>query len=737
MANLRVSQTAIETLDGGDPNLRVSQVVVEVLAGPVTPLRVSQTAIEALVPNYSTDGGGAGGTNPPAASLASSTPQFFGVLEAVTDGTIIEAFAEAEGGPFADPSTYFGGYKERRVVSFGNLTRKVTTPAGGIQLSSQRVVLDDSDRYFRASWGTTRRRGRKWSNYVVDHVDRLAGAQPYRLSAGLVTAQEPLDDFQYALTVEGMLGRHIARVTSEVKVPPNVLTATELPLLDARYKDGWSPPIGYGLLDDESETQPQGVVPGIFVGTANLQTVFGGGAVSVVVDGYVFFGHAVQDTLNLYVTPAAWTASTAYLVGDRIRPNLTSNGFLYQCVAAGTSGGSAPTFSTTVGATFGDGSVTWQNVGVDDPNLRYVVPSTAYGQILIDPHKPGWSTATGSSAKYVDYNGYRYHVVFVLNSHRFAKALREGRMTLSGNFRGIEDVGNSTGALITAPSRIFQHFWTNFVENTWKTGAWFGVPVFGAYSLFDTTTVEAVKTYTDTLVSGGPVRAAILIGQGGRQTTLFEVIKQMAASWDLKIAENRHGQIIVAIDNAAAAAAATFTDQHDATSISTSPQRAGYANVVRYRYGYRYVPPVATQLEGEQGQPLPSKSVHEHADWVSGLQTITHPSAITANDGKEEILDLDLYGVRDPATADMFAARALARGVGPAAVLEGPIGVRITTGLQGLQQGGTPVDVGTTIGIDHVEGLGASGYVGAKVIVAEVDIQPDTCAVTLSGALQA
>jgi len=503
-------------------------------------------------------------------------------------------------------------------------------------------------------------------------------------------------------------------------------------VLDARFRDGWTPPIGYGLLDDESETNPQGVVPGVYVGTANLQTVFGGGALNVVVDYFVFFGHAVQDTLNLYVTPAAWTAATDYLVGDRIRPNLTSNGYLYQCVTAGTSGGSAPAFSTTVGATFGDGSVTWKNIGADDPTLRYVVPSSAYGQILIDPHKPGWSTATGSSVKFVDFNGYRYHVVAVLNSHRFAKALREGRMTLSGNFRGIEDAGDGTGALITAPSRIFQHFWTNFVENTYKTGAWNAVPTFGTYSLFDTTTIDAVKTFTDTLVSGGPVRAAILIGQGGRQTTVFEAIKQMASSWDLRIGENRHGQIVVTMDNPAAAATATLTEQDDALDLTTTPTREGYANVVRYRYGYRYVPPVATQIEGEAGQTMPAKAVPEHADWTSGLQRVANTTAITQNNGREVYIDLDLYGVRDAATAAVLAARVLARAVGPAAVLEGPIGVRIPTGLQGLQY-----DVGTVIGIDHIEGLGASGFVGAKVIINEVTIEPDACRVTLSGDLNA
>jgi len=729
---------AINELPAG--RVRVSQAPLEYVLSAVAAARVSQVAVEVVAVTPLPEGGEVPpGTNPPAASIPSTTPQFFGVLEAVDDGTIVEAFSEAAGGPFADPSTYFGGFKERRILSFGTITRKVTTPAGGIQLSSQQVVLDDADRYFRASWATTTRRGRKWSNYVVEHGTRLALGEPFRLSGGLVTDHAPLDDFTYQLTVEGMLGRHIARPTrAEAMAPPNRLTPDLLPaLLSSRFSDGWSPPIGYGLLDDEAAAQPQGVVPGQYVGTANLQTIFGGGAVNIAADFFVFFGHAVQDTLNLYFTPPGWTASTAYLAGDVVRPNLVSNGYLYQCVAAGTSGSSAPAFSTTIGATFSDGGVTWQNIGADDPDLRYRVPAAAYGQIIADPHKPGWAAVTGGAPPYVDWNGYRFHVAVVRSDHRFAKALREGRMTLSGNFRGIEDAGDGTGALLTAPARIFQHFWVNFVENSYKTGAWFGMPAFGAYSLFDTTTVEAVTTYTETLVSGGPVRASILIGAHGRQLSVFEVVKQMASSWDLKLAENRHGQIVVLMDNPSAAAAATFTAQDDTLTLTTAPRRAGYANVVRYRYGYRWVPPVATQLEGEQGQPMPAQAVHEHADWVSGLIRLTHASAIAQNNDQEEVLDLDLYGVRDAATAAMYAARVLARAVGPTAALEGPIGQQVVTGLQGLQQGATVLDQGTMIGLDHIEGLGASGYIGAKFLVDEVTVEPDTCRVRLVGDLQA
>lgn len=68
-----------------------------------------------------------------------------------------------------------------------------------------------------------------------------------------------------------------------------------------------------------------------------------------------------------------WAASTAYSVGDVVRPT-TGNGHLYRCVVAGTSDGSEPTWSTVAGQTVSDNTVTWAEVGVavvvldaDDP----------------------------------------------------------------------------------------------------------------------------------------------------------------------------------------------------------------------------------------------------------------------------------------------------------------------------------------------------------------------------------
>lgn len=59
---------------------------------------------------------------------------------------------------------------------------------------------------------------------------------------------------------------------------------------------------------------------------------------------------------------SAWQASTAYAVGDIVRPT-SANGHLYMCIIAGTSGGSEPTWDTTPGQDTTDNTVTWDEMG--------------------------------------------------------------------------------------------------------------------------------------------------------------------------------------------------------------------------------------------------------------------------------------------------------------------------------------------------------------------------------------
>ena len=58
----------------------------------------------------------------------------------------------------------------------------------------------------------------------------------------------------------------------------------------------------------------------------------------------------------------AWQSSASYNVGNRILPT-SDNGYYYECTISGTSGSSEPTWTTTVGDTVTDGTVTWECKG--------------------------------------------------------------------------------------------------------------------------------------------------------------------------------------------------------------------------------------------------------------------------------------------------------------------------------------------------------------------------------------
>jgi hypothetical protein len=64
--------------------------------------------------------------------------------------------------------------------------------------------------------------------------------------------------------------------------------------------------------------------------------------------------------LNLSPSAAvAWQANTAYVTGAFVRPATTQTNLLYIATTPGTSGGTEPTWPTTVGGTTTDGTVTW------------------------------------------------------------------------------------------------------------------------------------------------------------------------------------------------------------------------------------------------------------------------------------------------------------------------------------------------------------------------------------------
>ncbi len=105
--------------------------------------------------------------------------------------------------------------------------------------------------------------------------------------------------------------------------------------------------------------------------------------------GYTTGGQSVTSASRTLVAANSWSvqwaATTAYVVDNIVRPT-SGNGFVYRCAVAGTSGGSQPTWPTTIGTTVTDGGVTWECVG-----KRVLVLTATF---------PSWTGAT-FSARYL------------------------------------------------------------------------------------------------------------------------------------------------------------------------------------------------------------------------------------------------------------------------------------------------------------------------------------------------
>lgn len=103
----------------------------------------------------------------------------------------------------------------------------------------------------------------------------------------------------------------------------------------------------------------------------------------VVGTGYVAGGTTLGTKTIVYTAANAWATqwagTTAYLVGDIVRPT-TGNGHLYRCIVAGSSAAGQPTWPTVSGQTVVDGTVTWAEIG--------------RGVTQVDSADPSWSNAT-------------------------------------------------------------------------------------------------------------------------------------------------------------------------------------------------------------------------------------------------------------------------------------------------------------------------------------------------------
>ena len=152
-----------------------------------------------------------------------------------------------------------------------------------------------------------------------------------------------------------------------------------------------------------------------------------------------------------YVSNTAWAANTSYSNSSHRRP-VSANGYVYKITSAGSCTSHAstePTWTTTVGATYGDGTCTWTNVGLNDaPGSVVGTCSDELNMISSATTSEGDVTFENISAAVT--SGTKYFIVFYTPTLgdsgdyvRWAYATVETPATVL--------IGGATNALVTGP----------------------------------------------------------------------------------------------------------------------------------------------------------------------------------------------------------------------------------------------------------------------------------------------
>lgn len=124
---------------------------------------------------------------------------------------------------------------------------------------------------------------------------------------------------------------------------------------------------------------------------------------------------------------AAWTASTAYSVGDIVRAtSVQVTGLVFRCTVAGTSASTQPAWPTDIGSTITDGGVTWAAISSVYEELAVLAPNAVIElfELQLD------TTLHGSNTTYYWHNGVNANVtgnvVFGGNTYVRLPVIAEG-----------------------------------------------------------------------------------------------------------------------------------------------------------------------------------------------------------------------------------------------------------------------------------------------------------------------
>ena len=633
-----------------------------------------------------------------------------------------------------NPEWPVGGYKPAKLLYVSSFSTKLSNYPQPVTWNFTIADVEDGGnnlRQWRDIADTETIEGSEVTLFAIDDDIRLAGGEPYHLMAGEVVGHTTADGIKYEFEVQDVLTRRLASKANEANLPGYAYsTAFDKSVV------GQHPQIAVGKF-----ISGRGLLPGKFVATVNPQTLWGGTATNAEFDVYVHSMFAVAQVEALYHTMATWGPEQAITQDWYNRPTPTNaTGFFYKATTPGTTGTSEPTWPTSIGATIGDGSVTWTCAGIDDPTIRFQVPSTAFSPTsLVTSGQPSFLTVTGGTTPYIDFEGQRFGIVtLVRRDFIYAKPLREGLIQIGVDAYGVTEFPDGTGRYFDTPEQALVFLYTQqiFARSTGITFA--AMPTLNGYGAIDMDSVAESEAVHAARLGGDPYIVSMLIGRGGQQQSGFSLHQEICEGGDVQTGIDRFGRVRFSSEDTEAVAAITFDDLHDIKFCLVKTDTENNKNRMLFFGGPRYMPDEGLIATPSPGQPLPSSTIGPTSKWSFAGEANESTAQGKVRSIKE--IKFENYATHDKATFDNVASSRFSRFMGPlSASLEQMNDGRKLFKCAGrwgmLGRDGVEVKLGTVIGITSVQGLSSQGYVGKRGRVEEITIDPMTGEITYVGAI--
>lgn len=565
------------------------------------------TAVDVPDPIPDPDGDGAGptGVNPDEGVSICDADHLVAWWEIEQGGTIIRRDAAQAINLDAHP-------KEGRVLTMGTISRALSNQFADARGTNVQPILADDDRAFRNAELSDSLIGARATAYIssraaiINYRDTAnAIYKPRRVFDGLIKDSDPQPELTFQLTIEDFL-TYLLRRYSNVKFPKRVFTLDDFPGMgnpvDSDYPGnptmlGKSVPVGYGLLSDEQDPVPQGVVPFVYTGMRTLTGPYGGGMPH---HEFVAFGH-----------PAGWRGSLFIPGGGGL-----SQGTTY-------------------------------------PSRFRVTPDT-YMADWVFPGNWAWTMEFGAT-NYRVFNGRAYEVVYGLGPTAYLAAT--GKVPLCANYGGFTDGSNGSGNIITSLKAQLLSLLANWVFGDYELGAPLTLPTVGSgpelYSRLDVESLDAIPDVEGAFILGAD-------GEGWTfDQIMTQAAINLHAEYGLnKEGQIFFTQLdLTPVINRLVHGLSDIEQR----SFKTKRHRELVKNVIKWRCGRRYVKPFTqgTPEEGALmpvSNTMPSTEwVTDNQQLPAGMS----PTSASITKYEEQVEDISFEMIRDPIVAEAIAQKVL------------------------------------------------------------------------------